>query len=117
MSERLQIVGTPTNLPQVMVLRLSGPLDGQGGQVLMQACAPYKQAGVTLVLSCAAVSFVSSSGIGVMLALSEDFRDRGLRLRIASPSPDVRMAIDLLNLEDFLSIDESESQSLERLAA
>lgn len=117
MSEKLVIESTTANTPNVVVLRLIGPLDGRGGQALMQACAPHKLAGVSLVLNCTQVSFVSSSGIGVMLALSEDFRDRGLRLRIASPSKDVRMAIELLNLEEYLGLDESETQSLARLAA
>lgn len=117
MSDQLTIESAMSEAPRAVVFRLTGSLDGRGGQQLMSACAPHKQAGLSMILNCERVNFISSSGIGVMLALSEDFRDRGLRLRIASPSAEVRMAIGLLNLDEFLSLDESEQMSMERLAA
>lgn len=117
MTDMLTIDRSAEAASGVVVWRLAGQLDGRGGQQLMSACAGALQSGTSLVLSCQRVEFISSSGIGVLLALSEDFRDRDLRLRIASPSAEVRMAISLLNLEDYLHIDDSEAQSLERLAA
>jgi anti-anti-sigma factor len=82
----------------------------------MDACAPLKAEGSTVVVNCRGVSFVSSSGIGVLLAITEDFRDRGSALWVADPSPEVRMAIGLLNLETYLNIDDTEEGALRRAA-
>lgn len=99
-----------------VLMRLHGALDGRGGRALLDACAPVKAQGASLVLNLQGVTFLSSSGIGVLLALNEDLRDRGATLRIAAASPVARMAITLLNLERYLSLDDSEDASLERAA-
>jgi anti-anti-sigma factor len=62
------------------------------------------------------VSFVSSSGIGSLLALTEEFQEHGGTLSLAESSPTVRESIELLNLEEFLMLFESEAEALRHAA-
>jgi anti-anti-sigma factor len=99
-----------------IVLSLKGRIDGHSTPLLMERCSAALNAGLHLILNLSQVSFVSSSGIGAFLALSEDFRERGTSLRLAGMSKPVHLAITLLNLEDFLLIDENEEAAVRALA-
>lgn len=117
MNERLSIEPVPYGVTGIALLRLSGTLDGHAGRTLMQRCAGPKAEGQSVVLILHDVTFISSSGIGVLLALTEDFRDRGLTLGLVRLSKEVRMAIGLLNLEHYLRIFDTEEEAAHRAAA
>lgn len=117
MNEALRIERSSAPGTRAVLLRLAGTIDGRGGRTLMDACAPLRAEGLPVVLNCRGVSFVSSSGIGALLALTEDFKERGAAIWIAAPSPEVRMAIGLLNLESYLNLVDTEDGALERAAA
>ena len=89
-----------------VVLRISGRLDAKNAQALVQQCQELLEGGTkSVVLTMADVSFVASSGIGSLLALTESFR-------LASLSNAVSSVVHLLNLGQFLAIDPTEEASL-----
>jgi anti-anti-sigma factor len=83
----------------------------------MERCAHARDAGRNLVLNLRDVSFLSSSGIGSLLALTEEFRERGTSVALAETSPTVREAIELLNLEEFLVLFDTEAEAVREQAA
>jgi len=102
---------------QTDIIRLRGRLDARTSPLLMERCAGARDAGHNLVLGMAEVSFLSSSGIGSLLALTEEFREHGGCLSLAAISPTVREAIELLNLEEFLTLYDSENDAVRAQAA
>jgi anti-sigma B factor antagonist len=104
-------------LGRVTLLRAAGRLDARTTPQLLARCSEVRKPGVQVVLNLAEVSFVSSSGVGALLAIAEEARLSGGGLRISPPSAAVRSAIELLNLDQFLTLDETEQQALDALAA
>ncbi|MBN2170017.1 MAG: STAS domain-containing protein [Candidatus Krumholzibacteriota bacterium] len=90
---------------QTAVLRLSGRLDAESALTLRQHCAELREQGQRrLILVLSGVTFVASSGVGTLLALTEEFRTAGGCLGLAEISPAVASVFKLLNLEQFLEI-------------
>ncbi len=88
----------------VTLLKVSGRLDAVAAQELRKHCLDVRQQGHKhLALDLSAVSFVASSGIGTLLALTEEFGKDGA-LYLAPISLSVRSVIQLLNLEPYLAI-------------
>ena len=65
-----------------------------------------------LVLNLAGVTFVASSGIGLLLAMADEFQQAGNSVRLASVSLAAQSVIQLLNLGEFLSIHPDERSAL-----
>jgi len=99
------------------VIRVKGRVDARTSPLLIERCAAARDAGHSLVLNLREVSFLSSSGIGSLLALTEEFREKGGALGLAELSPIVREAIDLLNLEEFLAVFDRADDAIRDLAA
>jgi len=89
----------------VMMLRLTGRLDGKAAQDLQQRCAEIRDQGFVLVaLDLSQVSFLASSGLGVFLAETEAFKEVDGALHLVATSPVVEAVIKLLNVDRFLSM-------------
>lgn len=101
----------------VTVARVSGRLDAKSAPRVMGICTTVAEEGRDLVLVLEQVTFLSSAGVGVLLAVTELFRERDRFVRLASLSPVVEGTVRLLNLESFLMIDASESAALGALGA
>ncbi|MBZ0269098.1 STAS domain-containing protein [bacterium] len=100
------------------VLRISGRLDAKSAQLLVQQCQGLLDRNVkNVVLTMSDVSFVASSGIGSLLALTESFKDAGGDLRLAHLSNAVSSVVTLLNLGQFLAIDATEEDALASIGA
>lgn len=97
------------------VVRLRGVLDIRTAPEFLQRVAAIQKRGQNLVLNLAEVTFIGSSGIGVLLAIAEQFREQSGQVRFAAPSQAVTYVIKVLNLGDFLVVDDSEGDSLEAL--
>jgi anti-sigma B factor antagonist len=112
MSPDLSIV--EAEAPQgVGVLRLSGRLEARAAQDLLRRCREMKDHGrKRIVLNLAGVTFVASSGVGTLLALTEELKDSGGSVELAAPSEAVSSVVDLLNLTEFLAIHDSESKAM-----
>lgn len=101
-----------------VVLRVVGRLDAKSAQALMQRCREAQARGHGfLVVNLAQVSFVASSGVGTLLALTEEFQDAGGCLHLVALSEAVRSVIELLNLTQFLTIAATEAEALEAIGA
>jgi anti-anti-sigma factor len=99
------------------VVRVGGRLDARTSPRLLEHCLAARASGGHLVLNLADVTFLSSSGVGVLLVLTEKVRADGGTLRLASPSPAVKAPLELLNLHRFLAMDDSEDDALGALGA
>jgi stage II sporulation protein AA (anti-sigma F factor antagonist) len=108
-------VHTAESRDRVAVVRVGGRLDARTAPRLLSHCLEARPPGGHLVLNLAEVTFLSSSGVGVLLVLSEKVRADEGSLRLASPSPAVKAPLELLNLHRFLALDESEGDALAAL--
>lgn len=98
------------SVPQVhgrfQVLALRGRLDAAAAQAIQKQCSALRLDGVKHVaLELSKVTFVSSSGLGVFLALTEEFKEANGSFHLVAPSNTVAAVIKLLNLHRFLSIE------------
>jgi anti-sigma B factor antagonist len=101
---------------KTVVLRVRGRLDARTSPRLLERLMPFAGMGRNLVLNLAQVTFLGSSGVGVMLAAAQAFQDRKGIVRLVSPSAAVVAVVKLLNLEPFLKIDASEEAALAAIA-
>lgn len=96
----------------VAVIEVGGRLDALAAQELRKRCFEARQLGHEhLLLDLGQVSFIASSGIGALLAMTEEFGKIG-GLYLAPISPAVRSVIQLLNLAPYLAIYESREAAL-----
>lgn len=102
---------------KTVVLRVRGRLDARSAPVLASRCSDVRAEGRHLVLNLAGITFIASSGIGVLLSLVEEFNQTRSRVRLAEISAPVDSVLQLLNLEQFMSIDATESDSTGELEA
>jgi anti-sigma B factor antagonist len=89
----------------LVVLRLSGRLDGRAAQLVQRRCDEIRQQGhQNLALELSQVTFLASSGLGVFLAETEEFKEVGGSLHLVAISSVVFSVVNLLNVGRFLSI-------------
>lgn len=98
------------------VFVISGRLDSRSTPRFVRECSPKSKPGALFVMNLAGISFLSSSGVGAVLALSEQAREGGGEMRIAAASPVVIGTIDLLNLREYLQLFDTEAEALRRAA-
>ena len=98
-----------------VVVRAAGRLDAKAAPRVLEHCLSARPPGGHLVLNLAYITFLSSSGVGMLLVLAERTKSEGGSLRIAAPSAAVKGPLELLNLHRFLTIDDSEADALEAL--
>ncbi|GJM45317.1 MAG: hypothetical protein DHS20C21_21590 [Gemmatimonadota bacterium] len=104
----------PHNVSSVMV---SGRLDAQHAGKLMEHCQALRDQGCrTLIINLSQVSFVASSGVGTLLALTEEMKDVDGDLYLVSLSETVSSVLRLLKLSKFMSIAPSEADVLATLS-
>lgn len=89
----------------LVVLELSGRLDGRAAQRLQHRCAEIRAHGHRhLALELGHITFLASSGLGVFLAETEEFKEAGGSLHLVGASSVVASVVGLLNVGRFLSI-------------
>src|SRR5262245_27577667 len=101
---------------KTVVLRVRRRLDAKTALRLLERAMPFAGMGRSLVLTLTGVTFMASSGIGVLLAVAQAFQDRKGSLRVVSPSAAVISVVKLLNLDPFLKIDATEEAALAAIA-
>ena len=116
MSEKLE-VRVVRETPALVLLQISGTLDARGAMELESQAARVRESRRHLVLNLAAVRFMSSTGVGVLLAIGEELGDLGLSLRLSAPSEAVTSPIELLSLERFLTSYPGDDEACADLAA
>lgn len=116
MSESFVIQRTATR-GRVVVLLLQGRLDAKAATALRQSGAQVAAEGRNLVLNLSGVTFMGSSGLGAILALSEEFREQAGEVRIADLSEAAKAVIRLIPLDQVVGIDADEESAIQHLAA
>jgi anti-anti-sigma factor len=99
----------------VLLLRLTGRLEARGAVRLRELCAVRPEPRL-IVLNLEGVTFLSSSGVGVLLALSEMQREHGGAVHLSCATNGVRATLQLMNLESHVSIFASEEEALREAA-
>ncbi|HEY8588938.1 MAG TPA: STAS domain-containing protein [Naasia sp.] len=96
---------TVSTIPgDVAVLRLSGKLNMVSASALRDAITSLLEAGQRrLVADLADVPFMDSSGLGALIAGLKSARQAGGDLRIASVGEQIRMVLQLTNMERVLT--------------
>ena len=75
MAKEFSIMEAATDQGAV-VLRVTGRLDARNAQALLRKCRETEEKGnKNVVINLSEVSFVASSGVGTLLALTEEFAD------------------------------------------
>jgi anti-sigma B factor antagonist len=100
----------------VQVFRLVGRLDSRSTPRFVRECPAPNQPGAIVVVNLSGLTFMSSSGVGALLAHSEQARENGAEFRIAEPAPVVTSTIHLLNLDEYLNVYATEDEAARRAA-
>lgn len=86
-------------------LRVSGEVDLATADELNRAAAAALQAGPgALVIDLAGVTFLDSTGLAVLVAVTNQTTASGVRLTIRDPVPRVRNVIRITGLGQFLPL-------------
>jgi len=95
----------PERHEALTLIRLSGRLDGKAAHALQTNCEELRNQGHRhLALDLSQVTFLASSGLGVFLAQTEEFKEGGGSLHLVDVSSVVAAVINLLNVDRFLSM-------------
>jgi anti-sigma B factor antagonist len=116
MNEPLVITRSATH-GRVVVLHVEGRLDSRTADVLRQRGAEVAAEGRNLILNLGGVTFMGSSGLGALLALSEEFQEQAGEVRIVEPSAAAKAVIQLVSLDQVLGIDLDEGEALKAMRA
>jgi len=114
MTGTLTITRTLTE-PDLAVLRVEGRLDAKHAGLLRKKGAEVAAEGRNLVINLKGVTFMGSSGLGALLALSEEFQEQAGEVRVVEPSEAARLVFRLISLDQILNIDEHEATAVEAL--
>ncbi len=100
-----------------LVVRPSGDLDLGVADHLRETLEDTLNQGQVrnLIFNLAKVSFVDSSGLGVLLGRYRRVTKNGGRVFIVSPQPQVRKVLDLSGLLRIMNEFPSESEALEKI--
>lgn len=108
MANSLQLTWETATVP-VPVLRLQGRLDANGAKEMHEAAlTSLKNDGITnLVIDLAEVEFVASTGLATFLLMTEEFFEAQGTLVFVNATPTVMQVISLLNIDQFLKLEDS----------
>ena len=116
MNEPLIITRSATH-GRVAVLHVQGRLDSRTADDLRRRGSEVAAEGRNLILNLNGVTFMGSSGLGALLALSEEFQEQAGEVRIVDPSEAARIVIELVSLDQVLGIDPDETSALHAMKA
>jgi anti-anti-sigma factor len=89
---------------QRRVLSLDGRLDGRGAEEVEATLMDAGRQASLLLVDLAAVPFIASAGIRVLLATAKAMSRRGAELHLVSPSPMVRDVLITAGIDMLLPI-------------
>lgn len=92
------------------VVKLTGELDMAAvPDLIARAHAAMAQDGFrVLVFDLTALTFMDTSGIGVMVTLDRECRAQRASFRIAGPSKRIRKTLELVGLDNWFETDEAQ---------
>lgn len=93
------------NQNEEIVVAIEGRIDTITASELEDAVQPYfSKAGITLVFDCEKVSYVSSSGLRIILMAHKQVTARGGKFIVRNLTPEVRAVIDMTGFSRILII-------------
>ncbi|MFK2824268.1 anti-sigma F factor antagonist [Bacillus sp. B190/17] len=104
---------------QVLCMRLAGELDHHTAESLRnQASEAIEKENVRhIVLNLGDLTFMDSSGLGVILGRYKHIKQKDGEMVVCSISPAVRRLFDMSGLFKIIRMEASEQEALERLGA
>ena len=97
-------------------VRLSGEVDAAVAAPIQQALAGLVREGHTrLLIDLTDVSFIDSTGLGILLNTVRKLRRRRGRLAVACPNPMMRQLFELVGHNLLFPVDETVDQALHHL--
>ncbi len=94
-----------TTNPNNVELKITGRLDTLASSDLLKAIEPYLQAkDVNMLMDCAEMSYISSSGLRILLSLHKALHGGGGSLVIAGVQPSVMQILQMTGFSTFLNI-------------
>jgi anti-sigma B factor antagonist len=97
----MEITSTATDLATILVL--SGRLDGRNPGILAETLGKELQTRNRIILDLSSVSYIDSTGLGVLVsALKEAIRKEG-DIRLINPSDQVRMLLEMTRVDTVFS--------------
>ena len=102
---------------RVAILRVSGRLDSHTAPRLIEQSAQVQAEGRNLVINLSGVTFLGSSGVGALLILVDQFQQQAGSVHFAAISDSARSVVDLLDLEAYLPVHDTEEEALRAMEA
>ena len=118
MADNLEISWEKGSVP-FPVLKLKGRLDAIGAPDLHEAAMSVltDNENPNLVVDLAGVEFVASTGLAIFLLLHEEFSEAGGKVVYVNADLAVIQVIELLNIDQFLNLQESAEAGFEMIGA
>jgi anti-sigma B factor antagonist len=102
---------------RILVASLRGELDMRNHEKLATTLEELAQSDATgLVLNFAEVIYLASIGIGMLLKLVKQAREKGMGVRLAAPRPAVKMVLEMVKADSVLPMDATVEASVEKAA-
>lgn len=100
------------NVENAVVLDLTGRFDAAAKQDVQQAINEALDTGTLhLILNLAGVPLVDSAALGLLAVNHKNFKEKGGKLSLVNPQPEVRMILDMVAMPklipSFNSIEEA----------
>jgi len=90
---------TERSLNEAQMFLISGRFDQSGEFTLGNAISKAREAGCGhIMLSLEQVSWIDSSGIGIIFLTYHELRRKGIRLSLINPKPAIRQRLDLVDI-------------------
>ena len=106
------------NMPQGIILDVVGDLTYANQAVFMAAVEKAKQADCRhLIVNLEQVRFVDSTGLGLLVLVSQNLKQLQAQVSILKPQRYVREIMSLANIPELIPIYESEEDALTARAA
>ena len=94
----------------ILIARASGRIDGANANEFQKSLNDTIAPGVrVVVLDFAGLTYISSSGLGVVLALARELRSANIRFALCSLSAPVRNVFTISGFEQVIDIHETQS--------
>jgi anti-sigma B factor antagonist len=105
---------SPRQVGKVTIIDISGRMIASSGsqQILMALVEEFDQGHHWLLINCADLTFVDSSGIGDILAAHAAIARRGGVVRLLGPTRTLRDALERTRLDSVLDIHQDEAAAL-----
>ena len=102
---------------EVVVLSLAGRLDAVGGSTLQAGVhAAVARGARRLVLDCASMTHVSSTGLRALLLCARECSESGVRLAIATLQPACRVVMDMSGFSSVMDCHETSDAAISAVA-